>query len=284
LQEVTSKSGTDAKKKTQPVDNGCRLDSPPSRILDHVDAQSRLPFEVGAGDISTTKSIVFRYICFLRYRTDAGKWCPLWECRFRIWSLSADEPFMGWVQVLLVFVGYLVGTYGYFGVFLVELISTSSIFVPIPGFLSTMAAASVLDPLAVGICAGSGAAIGELTIYLLGLGGRKIVQDRVKLATAESMYRRYGLWSIYLFAALPFPFDIIGIACGLLKIDVRVFFLMTWLGKMTSRVMLALTGKASLVIVMELISGRVDTLSLVFLLFAVGLMLASLLYWVFHAR
>jgi len=95
------------------------------------------------------------------------------------------------------------------------------------------------------------------------------------------MYRRYGLWSIYLFAALPFPFDIIGIACGLLKIDVRVFFLMTWLGKMTSRVMLALTGKASLVIVMELISGRVDTLSLVSLLFAVGLMLASLLYWFF---
>jgi len=188
---------------------------------------------------------------------------------------------MGWVEVLSGFVAYLVSTYGYFGVFLVELISTSSIFVPIPGFLSTMAAASVLDPLVVGICAGSGAAIGELTSYLLGLGGRKIIQDRMKLETAKNMYRRYGLWSIYLFAALPSPFDIIGITCGLLKIDVRVFFLMTWLGKMTSRIMLALTGKASLIIAMELISGRVDPLSLVFVLFAAALMLGSLLYWVF---
>lgn len=176
------------------------------------------------------------------------------------------------------FLSYLVNVFGYFGVFLAELISTSSILIPIPGFVATMAAGTVLNPFIVGICAGSGAAIGELTGYLLGLGGRKIIGIGGKLESVRRLYKRYGLWTIYLFAATPSPFDIVGIFCGLLKIDVRVFFVMTLAGKITSRIMIAVTGKETLKIAMELFHG-LDPLSLTFVLLMVCFMLGSLVYW-----
>lgn len=179
---------------------------------------------------------------------------------------------------------YLVHAYGYLGVFLVELISTSSIFMPIPGFVATMAAATVLNPFVVGVSAGFGAATGELTAYLLGRGGRKIVEGKVRLENLRRLYRRYGLWTIYLFAATPSPFDIVGIFCGLLKIDVKVFFFMTLAGKITLRTMLALTGKETLKIVTELFRGRIDFLGLTFVLLIVCFMLGSLVYWLFKAK
>jgi membrane protein DedA with SNARE-associated domain len=65
---------------------------------------------------------------------------------------------------------YLVNAYGYLGVFIVELVSTSSIFIPIPGYVATIAAGTVLNPFAVGVSAGFGAATGELTTYCLPFG------------------------------------------------------------------------------------------------------------------
>lgn len=186
---------------------------------------------------------------------------------------------MGWLEALLYLMRHLISMYGYLGVFLVELIASSSILFPIPGFFGTMAAATVLNPFIVGLCAGLGAAIGEFTGYLLGLGGRKIIEDRVKLDHAARLYKRYGLWTIYMFAATPSPFDIIGILCGVLNVDAKIFFLMTLAGKITLRIMLALTGKQSLHIISNLLSGQMNYLDLTFVFLVVCFMLGSLLYW-----
>lgn len=186
---------------------------------------------------------------------------------------------MGWLEAILDLMRYLTSTYGYFGVFLVELISNASIFFPLPGFVSTMAAATVLNPFIVGVCAGLGAAIGELTGYLLGVGGRKLIEDRIKIENAARLYKRYGLWTIYMFATTPSPFDIIGILCGILKVDAKIFFLMTLAGKITLRTVLALTGKHSLHVIRNILSGQVNYLDLTYLFLVVCFMLGSLLYW-----
>jgi len=191
---------------------------------------------------------------------------------------------MDWLEALLGFMNYLLNVYGYLGVFLVELISTSSIFIPVPGFAVTMAAATVLNPFITGISAGSGAATGELTGYLLGLCGRKIFRAEGELESIRKQYRRYGLWTIYLFAATPSPFDIIGMLCGLLKVDVRVFFFMTLAGKITSRIMLAVTGKEALKTTAELLRGQIDFTGLTFVLLMVCFMLGSLVYWLFKVK
>lgn len=190
---------------------------------------------------------------------------------------------MGSLEAILDFMMFLINTYGYLGVFLVELISNASIFFPLPGFIGTIAAATVLNPLLVGVCAGTGAAIGELTGYFLGRGGRKIIKERVKLETAARLYSRYGLWTIYLFAATPSPFDIVGILCGILKIDAKIFFLMTLAGKITFRTMLAITGKHGLNILTDLLAGRVNFWDITFVLLVICVMVGSLLYWNYFA-
>ena len=189
--------------------------------------------------------------------------------------------FVGWLEALSGFISYFVNAYGYLGVFIVELVSTSSIFIPIPGYVATIAAGTVLNPFAVGVSAGFGAATGELTAYLLGIGGRKIVENKVRLESLRHLYKRYGLWTIYLFAATPSPFDIVGIFCGLLRIDVKVFFFMTLAGKITLRTILALTGKETLTIATELLHGQIDLLGLIFVLLMVCFMLGSFVYWTF---
>lgn len=191
---------------------------------------------------------------------------------------------MGWLEAISGFMSYLINVFGYFGVFLAELASSSSIFLPMPGFAATMVAATVLNPFIVGIFGGLGAAIGELTGYLLGLGGRKIVGVRGEFEFVRRLYRRYGLWTIYFFAATPSPFDVIGILCGLLKIDVRVFFLMTLAGKITSRIMLAVMGREVLITAAELLRGQVDFTGLTMILFMVCFMLGSLVYWLFKTE
>jgi uncharacterized membrane protein YdjX (TVP38/TMEM64 family) len=61
-----------------------------------------------------------------------------------------------------------VHNYGYLGVFLVQLVSSSSLFFPIPGFFLVMAAGAAMDPLVVTVSSALGASIGELTGYMPG--------------------------------------------------------------------------------------------------------------------
>ena len=67
------------------------------------------------------------------------------------------------------------GWLAYLVVFAVSLLSSSTIFVPTPGTAIVLAAAIVWDPVLVGIAAGTGDAIGELTAYWVGYIGEKII-------------------------------------------------------------------------------------------------------------
>ena len=66
---------------------------------------------------------------------------------------------------------------GYAGVWVFSFIGAASIFVPVPGLAAVCVAASPavgLNPLLIGVIAGSAEALGELTGYLAGLGGRNV--------------------------------------------------------------------------------------------------------------
>ena len=62
--------------------------------------------------------------------------------------------------------------YGYLGVFLISIITCSSIVVPVPGWILVATFGAVLNPILVGVVSGIGGTIGEMTGYLLGYGGR----------------------------------------------------------------------------------------------------------------
>lgn len=84
--------------------------------------------------------------------------------------------------------------YGYLGIFLISLISSSTIIFPIPSAAFVFAAGAFLNPFLVGLSAGIGAAIGELTGYVLGIGGRKTVGKkwRKQIDKVEKLFQKYG--------------------------------------------------------------------------------------------
>ena len=186
---------------------------------------------------------------------------------------------MDWLHTLSTFAEYLISTYGYFGVFTVEAIANATILFPIPGALVTMASAIFLNPIAVGIFGGLGAAVGELTGYLVGLGGRKLIEEKIEFVSIRKIYAKYGLWTIFVFAAIPFPFDIIGIVCGILRLPPMIFFTLTACGKIVSRLMLAAAGKRGVNLLFGIFEGRIDFYGILFILIIVSIFLGSIIYW-----
>ncbi|MCZ2844942.1 MAG: VTT domain-containing protein, partial [Candidatus Bathyarchaeota archaeon] len=171
------------------------------------------------------------------------------------------------------------GDYGYLGIFTVEAIANASIFLPIPSAILTMASGIFLNPIFVGIFAGLGAAVGELTGYLVGYGGSRLIEEKHEFAAMRKIYARYGLWSIFIFAAIPFPFDVIGIVCGILKVRPLLFFVLTAAGKITSRLLLATAGRQGADIFFGIFEGQIDFLGILIIIIITSIFLGALIFW-----
>ncbi|MBL7062199.1 MAG: VTT domain-containing protein [Dehalococcoidia bacterium] len=134
--------------------------------------------------------------------------------------------------------------YGYLGVFIISIITCSSIVVPVPGWIliATMAFA-LNNPFLVGIVSGLGGTIGEMTGYLLGYGGRLAV-DNVGLYTRMVRWmKRWGSVTIFVLALIPNPlFDVAGAAAGSLRFPVWKFLLFGAAGRIPKHILFAYIG------------------------------------------
>ncbi len=138
------------------------------------------------------------------------------------------------------------GAYGYLGAFLIALLSSATILIPAPGWAVVIALSRVLNPVAVGIVAGIGSAIGELTSYIAGDGIRDMIEGRLKeTKDVENLVRSYDMLAIALLAFIPNPlFDIAGIVAGSLKIPWWRFVIACAAGRVARFVLLAVLSKA----------------------------------------
>ena len=131
---------------------------------------------------------------------------------------------------------------GYLGAFLVSLIGSATIILPAPGIIIIMALGTALPPVIVGLVAGTGAAVGEMTAYLAGFSGRGLVENRKLYDRLEGWLKKWGVGVIFVFAATPLPFDILGIVAGILRYPPWKFFLACWFGKTTILIITAWLG------------------------------------------
>ena len=160
------------------------------------------------------------------------------------------ENFIPWAQQLIV-------EFSYIAVFAVSVLSTSTVFVPLPIYVVIFFAAGLgLHPLIVGILAGFGSAVGELFGYLIGLGSRYVTEkevvekskEKVVKKTSrfvrrfEKLFEKYGFWVIVATAFLPFPFDFIGILSGASKYDIKKFYIGVSIGKIAKCLLIAYAG------------------------------------------
>ncbi|MBI5332887.1 MAG: VTT domain-containing protein [Candidatus Aenigmarchaeota archaeon] len=149
----------------------------------------------------------------------------------------------------LEFLTSIVQNFGYLGFFLVGFLSSFTLFIPSPAFIVVFLSAPFFDPLLLGIAAGFGSAVGEMTGYIVGYGieklaerkKRKIKKDIMKI---DKLFKRYHPDAvIFAFSALPLlPIDAIGIFCGAIGYSKKRFFFFVLIGKLIKFIALAYLG------------------------------------------
>jgi membrane protein YqaA with SNARE-associated domain len=135
---------------------------------------------------------------------------------------------------------------GYPGIFVVSLLGNATIILPAPSLALVFAMGSALPPVLVGLAAGVGEALGELTGYAAGVGGRGVIENQDVYGRLMAWMRRRGGITIFALSAIPNPFfDLAGIAAGTLRYPLWRFLLFCWLGKTVKTVLVAWAGAQS---------------------------------------
>jgi uncharacterized membrane protein YdjX (TVP38/TMEM64 family) len=130
--------------------------------------------------------------------------------------------------------------------FIVSVISSATLFLPVPGLAITTLVGSLISPPAVGIVAGIGQTLGEMTGYMAGYSGQGLV-DRTKV------YERIEGWMsrnefagelvVFILALIPNPlFDAAGMAAGMLRFPAWKFLLAAGIGKVIKNIAFAYGG------------------------------------------
>lgn len=157
---------------------------------------------------------------------------------------------LGVTTLILIFREHLLalGAYGYLGVFLIAMLGTATVILPVPSLAIVFAGGGVLNPLLVGLVAGLGEPIGELTAYLTGYAGNVVVEDSERFERIRSWMERRGFATLFVLSAIPNPlFDWAGIAAGMLRFPVPRFLLACWMGKTIKAIAIAYLGAVSII-------------------------------------
>jgi uncharacterized membrane protein YdjX (TVP38/TMEM64 family) len=143
--------------------------------------------------------------------------------------------------------------YGYLGLFVLTVLANATIVLPAPGLALVYTFGGVFPPLGVGLVAGAGATLGELSGYLAGFSGQAVIENRKLYDRLEGWMNRYGPLVIAGLAFLPLPFfDLAGIAAGALKMPVQNFLFWCALGKTPKMLLIAYAGAYSVEWVIQL--------------------------------
>ena len=136
--------------------------------------------------------------------------------------------------------------FGYLGVFLINLIASASVVVPIPGLGITFVSSGVLFWPLVGLASGLGQALGEITGYLAGYGGGAVFEDRPIYSRIQYWMTNHGFMTLFILAAVPNPLiDLAGMTAGAMRYPVRKFLFSVWLGKTLKSLLFAWAGAYS---------------------------------------
>lgn len=139
---------------------------------------------------------------------------------------------------------------GYPGILLVSFLGNATIILPAPSLALVFAMGSALPPLLVGLSAGVGSALGELTGYAAGVGGQAVIENTKAYGHLVRWMQRRGAITIFFLSVIPNPFlDLAGIAAGSLRYPLWRFFFFCLLGKIIKTVLTAWAGSQSITLV-----------------------------------
>ena len=153
---------------------------------------------------------------------------------------------------------------GYVGVFVANLASTVTVFIPVPGLTALgqvliLDQGEVLNPVLVGIAGGCGMALGEITAYVAGVYGGQMAAGHTlpgprwtarlverAISVIDRLMDHYGMLTLFVLAAIPNPvFEIAGITAGAVRMPFGRFMGAVFVGKVTRGIIIAFLGAYS---------------------------------------
>lgn len=137
--------------------------------------------------------------------------------------------------------------YGYPGIFVISFLANATVLLPAPGIAVVFAMGAIFNPILVGLAAGAGGALGELSGYLAGFSGQAVIERTDIYERMVLWMKRNGNLTVLLLAAIPNPFfDLTGIAAGALKMPIPRFLFWCFIGITIKMTVFAFLGSVSL--------------------------------------
>lgn len=137
--------------------------------------------------------------------------------------------------------------YGYPGIFILAFLAYATVLMPAPGAAIIFTMGAVFNPLIVGLVAGAGAALGEVSGYLVGYSSQAVIERAALYERVRHWMGHNGGLTILVLSALPNPaFDLAGLAAGALRMPVRKFLFWCWIGETIKMTVFALAGEGLL--------------------------------------
>ena len=144
--------------------------------------------------------------------------------------------------------------YGYGGLFLIALLRSASVVIPMPGGGIVFAAGGLLDPVfgipapvLVGLTAAVAESFGELTGYGAGMGGSTIITERQLYKRVRGWIHKRPFTTVFAMSLFPSPlFDIAGLAAGAARVPIRTFYPALLVGKTIRGITVATMGYYSI--------------------------------------
>ena len=145
----------------------------------------------------------------------------------------------------------IIENWGYIGVFVVSLITSAGLFfIPFPMAPVVFILGSIMNPVLLAVIVSVGSVIGGSFKYLVGLGGKGILEKRYsrELSRIRNAFEKYNffMWIIAI-SLTPFPDDPVSIFCGMVKYDFKKYFLGMLIGRFILNLILAIAGYYSIV-------------------------------------
>lgn len=135
---------------------------------------------------------------------------------------------------------------GLLGIFLINVVASSTLFLPAPAIALSVAGGVVYPPYLVAIVAAAGASLGDMLAYILGRSGKHVVlnhTEHVWYMYLKKIFSKFAAIIIFLFALIPNPFfDAIGILAGATEYPPVRFFGIMFVGRFLRNMALALIG------------------------------------------
>ncbi|OGI15969.1 hypothetical protein A3K63_01290 [Candidatus Micrarchaeota archaeon RBG_16_49_10] len=146
--------------------------------------------------------------------------------------------------------------WGYLGIFFMAFIESAFIVFPITTLPLIFTFGGILNPFLVALVAALGGTIGSSTSYILGAGGKELAEKKYwrQLQNLRERFEKRGFIFIVFVTFLPvLPDNLMALFLGMIRYDIRKFFLFFFIGKFAAQAIVAYSGYYSITWMLRLL-------------------------------